>query len=139
MIKPYPVTRSSVRHLINFSLMQYQDYLPNLNIPKPKSVQMASEHLDPIVSVIKSFDKHPSIAKIKTKTLDSTFHFRKTSCNEVEKIIGNLNIKKSCQQEDIPNRINKLKKDLIAKFIAENFNSCIDVCRIKACRYCPNS
>ena len=97
-----------------------------MNIPKPKSIQMASEHLDTIVSVIKSFDKHPSIVKIKTKTLDSTFHFRKTSCNEVEKIIGNLNIKKSCQQEDIPNRINKLKKDLIAKFIAENFNSCID-------------
>ena len=53
-------------------------------------------------------------------------HFRKTSCNEVEKIISNLNIKKSCQQEDIPTKIIKLNKDLIATFIAENFNSCID-------------
>ena len=87
---------------------------------------MANGNLDPIMSVIKSFDKHPSIVKIKAKAFDSTFHFRKTSCNEVEKIISNLNIKKSCQQEDIPTKIIKLNKDLIAEFIAENFNSCID-------------
>ena len=77
------------------------------------------------MSVIKSFDKRPSIVKIKAKAFDSTFHFRKTSCNVVEKIISNLNIKKSCQQEDIATKIIKLNKDLIAKFIAENFNSCI--------------
>ena len=87
---------------------------------------MASDNLDPIMSVIKSFDKHPGIIKIKAKAFDSTFHFRKTSCNEVEKIISNLNIKKSCQQEDIPTKVIKLNKGLIAKFIAENFNSCID-------------
>ena len=75
--------------------------------------------------VIRSFDKHPSIVKIKAKGFDSTFHFRKTSCNEVEKIISNLDIKKSCQ-EDIPTKIIKLDKDLIATFIAENFSSCID-------------
>ena len=77
------------------------------------------------MSAINSFGKHLSIVKIKTKGFDSTFQFRRTSCNEVEKIISNLNIKKSCQQEDIPNKIIKLNKDLIAKFIAENFNSCI--------------
>ena len=52
---------------------------------------MANENLDPIMSVSKSFDKDPRV-KIKTKPLDSTYHFRKTSCNEVEKIISNLNI-----------------------------------------------
>ena len=87
---------------------------------------MANDNLDPIMPVIKLFDKHPSIVAIKAKGFDSTFHLRKTSCNEVEKIISNLNIKKSCQQEDVPNKIIKLNKDLIAKFIAENFNSCID-------------
>ena len=30
------------------------------------------------------------------------------------------------QQEDIPTNIIKLNKDVIAKFTAENFNSCID-------------
>ena len=87
---------------------------------------MASESLDPVISVIKSFNKHPSIVKIKAKALDSLFHFRKTSCNEVEKIISTLNIKKSCQQEDIPTKIIKLNISLITKFIAENFNSGID-------------
>ena len=105
---------------------QFFDVVPTLNIPKPKSFPTASDNLDPIMSVIKSFDKHPSIVKIKAKGFDSTFHFRKTSCNVVEKIIINLNIKKSCQQEDIPTKIIKLNKDLIAKFIAENSNSCID-------------
>ena len=55
-----------------------------------------------------------------------TCHFRKTSCNEVEKIISNLSNKKSCQQEDTPTKTIKLNKYPIAKFIAENLNSCID-------------
>ena len=102
----------------------FSDVVPTLSIPKPKSFPTASDNLDLII-VIKSFDKHPSIVKIKAKRFDSTFHFRKTSCNEAEKIISNLNIKKSSQQEDIATKIIKLNKDLIAKFIAENFNSCI--------------
>ena len=43
--------------------------VPTLNIPKPKSFLMASDNLDPIMPVIKSFDKHPSIVKIKAKAL----------------------------------------------------------------------
>ena len=104
----------------------FSNVVPTLNIPSPKSFPMASEGLDPVMSVIKTSDKYPSIVKIKTKAFDSTFHFRKSSRNEVEKIISNINIKKSCQQEDAPTKIIKLNKDLIARFIAENFNSCID-------------
>ena len=52
--------------------------------------------------------------------------FQKTICNEAEKIVSDLNIKKSCQQEDIPTETIKLDKDLIATFMAENFNSYID-------------
>ena len=101
----------------------FSNVLSTLNTPK--SFPIASDNLDPIMSVIKSFDKHQSTVKIKAEAPNSTFHFRKTSCNEVEKIISNLNIKRSCQQEDILIKI-KLKKDLIAKFLAENFNSCTD-------------
>ena len=75
----------------------FSHVVPTLSKLKPKFFPMANGNLDPIMSVIKSFDKHSSIVKIKAKALDSTFHFRKTSCNEVEKIISNLNIKKSCQ------------------------------------------
>ena len=75
---------------------------------------MAGVNLNPIKSVIKSFDKHQSIVKIKAKPFDLTFHFRRTSSNEVGKITSNLNIKKFCQQGDIPTKIIKLNKDLIA-------------------------
>ena len=96
-----------------------------MNIPKPKCFWLASDNIDPIMSVIKSFDKHPSIVKIKARALDSTFPFRKTSCNEVEKTISNLNLKKAYLQKDSPNNIIKLNKGLIATFIGENFNFCI--------------
>ena len=79
----------------------FSNVVPTLNIPKTKFLPMASGKYDPIMSIIKSFDKHPSIVKIEAKALDSNFHFRKTSCNEVEKIMSNLSIKKSCQQEDV--------------------------------------
>ena len=59
----------------------FSDVVLSLNMPKPKSFPMASENLDSSMSVIKSFNKHPSIVKIKTKALDSTFYFRKTSCD----------------------------------------------------------
>ena len=84
---------------------------------------MARDSLDSIMPAVKSFHKYPSIVKIKAKAFDSTFHFKKTNCNEFEKIISN---KKTCQQEDILCKIIRLNKDLIAKFIAENCNSCID-------------
>ena len=87
---------------------------------------MASDNLDTIMSVIKSFDKHPSIVDVQAKALDSNFRFRKTSCSKVGKIVSDLNIKKYWKQEDIPTKIIKLNKDLIATFIAENFNFCID-------------
>ena len=83
MATPYPAMWSSVRHLINLSLK------------KPKSFPVASGNLNSIMSVIKSFEKHPSIVKIKAKVLDTTFHFRKTSYNEVKKIISHLSIEKS--------------------------------------------
>ena len=101
-IKPYIVMRRSVRHT------------------KTEAFSMASNNLDPIMSVIKSFDKHPSKVKIKAQTFDSTFHFRKTNCNEVEKIISDLNIKNSCQQEDIPTKIIK-QKILILALTKESF------------------
>ena len=40
--------------LINF----FSDVIPTLNIPKPKSFPMVNNNLDPIMYVIKSFDKH---------------------------------------------------------------------------------
>ena len=78
------------------------------------------------MSAIRSSDKHLGMVKIKCKKFESTFHFRKTNCNVVEKNISNFNVKKSCQQKDILTKNIKLNKDIIVKLISENFDSCID-------------
>ena len=80
-----------MRHLINF----FSNVVPTL---------ATFDNLDPIMTVIKSFDKQPSIVKIKAKAFNSTFHFRKTSCDEVEKIISNLNIKSLANRKIFPLR-----------------------------------
>ena len=77
----------------------FSNVVSSLNILKLKPFPIASENFDPIMYVIKSFDKHPSKIKTKTKALDTTFYFRKTNCYEVEKIFSNLNTKKSSQRE----------------------------------------
>ena len=47
----------------------FSNIVLSLNIAKPKSFPMASKNLDPIMSVIKSFDKRQGIVKTKTKAL----------------------------------------------------------------------
>ena len=90
-------TNSSDEELSEAFSHFFSNVVHTLNISKPKpgkSSPMTNENLA-IMSVINSFDKHLRIVKIKAKALHSTFHFRKTSCNGVEKIISNLNIKKA--------------------------------------------
>ena len=46
-------------------------------------------------------------------------NLRKNYSNEVSKIIDNLNVKKTWQNSDIPTKIIKVNKDIIASFISE--------------------
>ena len=46
-------------------------------------------------------------------------NLRKNYQNEVSKIIDNLNVKKTWQNSDIPTKIIKVNKDIIASFISE--------------------
>ena len=48
---------------------------------------MASENLDPIVSVIKSFIRHPSKVKIKTKVLEPTLILEKPAAINLERLL----------------------------------------------------
>ena len=49
----------------------FSNVVSSLNILKLKSLPIASENFDPIMYVIKSFDKHPSKIKTKTKALNT--------------------------------------------------------------------
>ena len=49
-----------------------------------------------LLTIIQMFEKHSSILNIKKRKLDSVFSLRKTTQEEVSKVIRNLNTKKSC-------------------------------------------
>ena len=66
-------------------------------------------------TIIKTFEKHPSIVNIKKRKLDL-----------VLKVIRDLNTKKSCQTSDTPTKIIKLNSDIFSNFIYKHFNYCID-------------
>ena len=61
-----------------------------------------------------------SIERIKNRSCNSTFSFRKTNFNEIYNMIDNMNLKKTCQNSDILSKIIKLNKDNIVPFLSEN-------------------
>ena len=70
----------------------------------------------------------PVFLVLKKRKLDSVFSFRKTTQEEVLKIIQDLNTKKSCQTSDTPTptKIIKLNSDIFSNLIYKHFNCCID-------------
>ena len=79
-----------------------------------------------LLTISKTFKKTPSILNIKKRKLDSVFSFRKTTQEEVSKVIRNLNTKKSCQKSDTPTKIIKLNPDIFSNLIYKHFTYCVD-------------
>ena len=70
--------------------------------------------------------KNTPVFSILKRKLDSVFSFRKTTQEEVLVVIGDLNIKKSCQTSDTPTKIIILNSDIFSNLIYKYFNYCID-------------
>ena len=77
-------------------------------------------------TIIETYDKHPGIPNIKKRKLYSVFSFRKTTPEEVLKVIQDLNAKKSCQTSDTPTKNIKLNSDIFSNLIYKHFNCYID-------------
>ena len=79
-------------------------------IPKiqDNAFDIKSNH-DPVLAAINMFQNHPNVINIKQK---------------IDKIIKNVNVRKTCQGSDIPTKIIKLNVDLFSSFICQNFNYC---------------
>ena len=67
----------------------FANSMSNLNITAIEHFHSNLENTDPILATVNSYDKHPSIKRIKNRSCNSTFSFNVTS-NEVSKIIDNL-------------------------------------------------
>ena len=75
---------------------------------------------------MKRLKNTPVFSILKKRKLDSVFSFRKTSQEEVWKVIRDLNSKKSCQTSGTPTKIIKLNSDIFSNLIYKHFNYCID-------------
>ena len=62
---------------------------------------------NPVSSIIKKYQNHPSIKLIKTKNKSKTFRFRETNTDEIKKFIEKLDPKKASQKSDMSTNILK--------------------------------
>ena len=67
--------------------------MSNSDIPN-LSNYFKEENFHSLSAIIEHFEKHPSVTNIKNKNLESTFSFKKTTPEDVVKVIRNSNIKK---------------------------------------------
>ena len=71
----------------------------------PPAPPRKKKYTQSLSTIIKTFEKHPSIFNIKKRKLDSVFSFRKTAQEEVSKVLRDLNIKKVIRQVTLPPKL----------------------------------
>ena len=114
--------------ILYFYVLDSQIIISKLNlIIDEKHLCKVQEIDNPIIAAIVMCHKHPSIIKIRNMNVKKGFMFKKVTTKHVIKIIEGMKVEKSCQSTDIPTKIIKLNKQIIADFISENFNHCIDI------------
>ena len=87
--------------LINF----FSDVIPTLNIPKPKSFPMANNNLDPIMYVIKSFDKHRVQSKSRLKRFIQPFISEELAVMKLKKLPVISTLKSLASKKIFPLRL----------------------------------
>ena len=85
----------------------FSNIISELNIPKKYHCFLNDMDSDSVLSFLQAFEDYPSIKNIKSKTFDSTFSFEDTCTDAVMKVINNFNLAKSCQMNDILQRLSK--------------------------------
>ena len=120
-------TISNDSELCNIFNGFFSNIISELNIPKKYNCFMNDMDSDSVLSVLNTFENHPSIKNIKSKEFNWTFFFffENTYTDVVMKVINNLNVAKSCQINDIPTKLIKMNKDIFTNFITDHFNYCI--------------
>ena len=105
----------------------------NLNIPnivlESTPGNLNSLNVDHIDEIILSYNKHPSIQKIK-EMVNSTvsFRFDKTNETHISNEILALNSGKASGPDNIPSKVLKYAMEVIKSPLALLFNNCVDEC-----------
>ena len=98
----------------------------NKNYPMEIANNVNLNLLDPVQAAILKFKKHPSLNAIRDKIskLDNpNFYFEYTAFDQTLKELEKLDPKKESQMNDIPVKVIKENKDIVAFFIHHNFNN----------------
>ena len=89
---------------------------------------------DPILSIVKKYENHPSILKIKENMpTKKIFSFHPVSIIDVVKEIENLDKSKASPIESIPAKIVKDNCNIFAPKITNDFNSSIETGMFPSC------
>ena len=78
---------------------------------------------NPVSSIIKKYQNHPSVELIKTKNKSKTFRFRETYTDETKMFIEKLDPKKASQKSDTSTNILKKNAAFFAKYICDDINT----------------
>ena len=109
----------------------FNDYfrnVQNLNISRENSMLNTGFCINPVLEVVERYQHHQSIISINQKMREKglpkfSFHF--VTLGETLKEVALLSDRKASQASDIPVKIIKEKRDLIAYFILHNFNNAL--------------
>ena len=98
------------------------DTVDDLEIePFVNDVNIFSEN---VPEIIKRYENHPSIIKIKEKVqIKDTFVFKDIKSSEIKQKIDRLNPKKACIDNDMPARILMANSDIVCEYLALIYNN----------------
>ena len=101
----------------------FANIVTELNLAIDEDLLENVNHIsDPVLRAIEKYKNHPSVKAISEKYTKNTFSFKHVSLDETKKKILNLDVKKACQDTDIPTKIVRENYDIFADFIFQNFN-----------------
>ena len=101
--------------------------IKNLNIEEVEDNLTPFDNIeDPIFKIIKKYESHPSILKIKTKIkIIDKFYFEKVTEVDIEKEILQLDNTKSTPSNSIPTKLFKENIDLYSDIITKMYNKSV--------------
>ena len=97
---------------------------------KPNKIGTTLESLndsDVIDRIIRSYQNHPSVLKIKNKFGSdlNSFDFQQIKAPEVKKLLKEIDIKKAVGVDTIPPKLIKIGADIIAEPLTQEINCCL--------------
>ena len=111
----------------------FMDSVENLEVERflPDTVD---ENLDDIDKIVRQFQNHPSIVKIKENMkVDKTFEFKDINEDKMFKIIKSLDEKKASMKGDIPTKMLLATNDIITPELTKIFNEAKNMEKFPSC------